>query len=40
MRQVLSILPSSFAHAISEPDSEIAPISAPTMVTTSGTNVC
>ncbi len=40
MRQVLSILPSSFAHAISEPDNEIAPISAPTMVTTSGTNVC
>ena len=32
------ILPSSLAQAISEPDSEIAPISAPTIVTTSGTS--
>jgi hypothetical protein len=40
MRQVLSILPSSLAYAISEPESEIAPMSAPTTVTSSGTSAC
>ncbi len=40
MRQVLSILPSSFAHAINEPDREIEPMSAPMTVTTSGTSAC
>jgi hypothetical protein len=28
--------PSSFAHAINEPDNEIAPINAPTTASTSG----